>query len=61
MISREIFLIASIRLKPEGKKLQRNQKRGFGKGDSYGVEIEPRRDAGLILKIVAVLDQMAHD
>jgi len=36
-------------------------KKWFRIRDSYGVEIEPGQDAGLILAIAVVVDQMAHN
>lgn len=43
------------------EKVAEVSKKWFRIRDTYGVEIEPGQDAGLILTIAAVLDQMAHD
>ena len=43
------------------EKVAEVSKKWFRIRDSYGVEIEPGQNAGLILTIAAVLDQMGHD
>jgi uncharacterized protein YxjI len=43
------------------EKVAEVSKKWFRIRDSYGVEIEPGQNAGLILAIAVVIDQMAHD
>jgi len=55
------FLDHEYKIEAGREKVAKVSKKCFRIRDSYGVEIEPGRDAGLVLKIAAVLDQMAHD
>jgi uncharacterized protein YxjI len=44
-----------------GSTVARVSKHWFSIRDSYGVEIEPGEDDGLILALVVAVDEMAHD
>ncbi|MBW3571608.1 MAG: LURP-one-related family protein [Gemmatimonadetes bacterium] len=44
-----------------GRTVARVSKRWFALTDTYGIEIEPGEDEGLILGTVVALDEMAHD
>lgn len=47
-------------LEVDGNKVAEVSKRWLRVADTYGVEVEPGQNAGLILACVAVIDAMAH-
>lgn len=47
-------------LESDGDKVAEVSKRWLRVADTYGVEVSPGQNVGLILAIVAVVDQMAH-
>jgi uncharacterized protein YxjI len=49
------------RIEAGREKVAEVSKKWFRIRDSYGVEIEPGQNAGLILAITVAVDQMAHD
>ena len=55
------FLDHEYKIEAGREKVAEVSKKWFRIRDSYGVEIEPGQNAGLILTIAAVLDQMVHD
>lgn len=49
------------RIEAGRKRVAEASKKWFRIRDSYGVEVEPGYDDGLVLAITAAIDQMAHD
>jgi uncharacterized protein YxjI len=47
-------------IEADGNKVAEVSKRWLRVADTYGVEVEPGQNAGLLLAIVAVVDSMAH-
>ncbi len=61
MVAKGDILHHEYEIRRGGDAVARISKRRFATSDTYGIEIAPGEDEGLVLAVAVAIDEMAHD